>query len=32
MMSEISDSIITEYNKNPVNFYEMKDFTISHHE
>ena len=31
-MSEISDSIITEYNKNPVNFYEMKDFDISHHE
>ena len=31
-MSEISDSIITEYNKNPVNFYEMKDFTVSHHE
>ena len=31
-MSEISDSIITEYNKNPVNFFEMKDFTVSHHE
>ena len=31
-MSEISDSIITEYNKNPVNFYEMKDFDASHHE
>ena len=31
-MSEISDSIITEYNKNPVNFYEMKDFDISFHE
>ena len=31
-MSEISDSIITEYNKNPVNFYEMKDSEISRHE
>jgi len=31
-MSEISDSIITEYNKNPVNFYEMKDFSVSRHE
>ena len=31
-MSEISDSIITEYNKNPVNFYEMEDFDISRHE
>lgn len=31
-MSEISDSLISEYNKNPVNFYEMKDFTVSHHE
>jgi hypothetical protein len=31
-MSEISDSIITEYNKNPVNFYEMEDFDISYHE
>jgi len=31
-MSEISDSIITEYNKNPVNFYEMKDSNISYHE
>ena len=31
-MSEISDSIITEYNKNPVNFYEMKDFDAFHHE
>ena len=31
-MSEISDSIISEYNKNPVNFYEMKDFTVSRHE
>ena len=32
MMSEISDALISEYNKNPVNFYVMKDFTISHHE
>ena len=31
-MSEISDSLITEYNKNPVHFYEMKDFDISFHE
>lgn len=31
-MSEISDSLITEYNKNPVHFYEMKDFNISFHE
>lgn len=31
-MSGISDSIITEYNKNPVHFYEMKDFDASHHE
>ncbi len=31
-MSEISDSIITEYNKNPVHFYEMKDFDVSYHE
>lgn len=31
-MSEISDSIITEYNKNPVHFYEMKDFDVSRHE
>ena len=31
-MSEISDSIITEYNKSPVNFYEMKDFDVSYHE
>ena len=31
-MSEISDTLIAEYNKNPVNFYEMKDFTVSRHE
>jgi len=31
-MSEISDALIAEYNKNPVNFYEMKEFTVSHHE
>ena len=31
-MSEISDSIITEYNKNPVHFYEMKDFDVFRHE
>ena len=31
-MSEISDALITEYNNNPVNFFEMKNFTISHHE
>ena len=31
-MSEISDSIISEYNKNPVHFYEMKDFDVSRHE
>jgi len=31
-MSEISDSIITEYNKNPVHFYEMENFDASHHE
>jgi NifU-like protein involved in Fe-S cluster formation len=31
-MSEISDSIITEYNKNPVHFYEMEKFDISYHE
>jgi NifU-like protein involved in Fe-S cluster formation len=31
-MPEISDSLITEYNKNPVHFYEMKDFDISFHE
>ena len=31
-MSEISDSLITEYNKNPVNFFEMEDFTVSFHE
>lgn len=30
-MSEISDSIITEYNKNPVHFYEMKNFNASYH-
>ena len=30
-MSEISDALITEYNNNPVNFYEMKDFTVSYH-
>ena len=32
VMSEISDALISEYNSNPVNFYEMKDFTVSHHE
>lgn len=31
-MSEISDSIIAEYNKNPVHFYEMEDFDVSYHE
>lgn len=31
-MTEVTDSIIAEYNKNPVNFYEMKNFTISRHE
>lgn len=31
-MSEISDSLIAEYNKNPVHFYEMKDFNAYHHE
>ena len=31
-MSEISDSLISEYNKNPVHFYEMKDFDVSYHE
>lgn len=31
-MSEFSDTLIAEYNKNPVNFYEMEDFTVSHHE
>lgn len=31
-MSEISDTLIAEYNKNPVNFYEMEDFTVSYHE
>lgn len=31
-MSEISDALITEYNNNPVNFFEMKDFTVSRHE
>ena len=31
-MSEIADTLITEYNKNPVNFYKMNDFSISHHE
>ena len=31
-MSEISDSLIVEYNKNPVHFYEMKDFNTSYHE
>lgn len=31
-MSEISDSLISEYNKNPVNFYEMDDFSVSRHE
>lgn len=31
-MSEISDTLIAEYNKNPVNNYEMKDCTVSHHE
>lgn len=31
-MSEIADTLIAEYNKNPVNNYEMKDCTVSHHE
>ncbi len=31
-MSEIADSIIAEYNKNPVNCYEMQDYTVSRHE
>jgi len=31
-MSEIADSLIAEYNKNPVNNYIMEDCTISHHE
>ena len=31
-MSEISDALISEYNKNPVHFYEMKDFDVSYHE
>ena len=31
-MNEISDSIISEYNKNPVNFYVMEDYTVSYHE
>lgn len=29
---EIADSIITEYNKNPVNNYDMQDYTVMHHE
>lgn len=31
-MSELSDTLIAEYNKNPVNFYEMEDFDVSFHE
>ena len=31
-MSEISDSLIAEYNRNPVHFYEMKNFDVSYHE
>ena len=31
-MWEISDSLIAEYNKNPVHFYEMKDSNASYHE
>lgn len=31
-MSEISDSLIAEYNKNPVHFYEMKNFNACYHE
>ena len=31
-MSEIVNALIVEYNKNPVNNYEMKDCSISHHE
>ena len=31
-MSEISDSLIAEYNKNPVHFYEMENFDASFHE
>ena len=31
-MSEIADTLIAEYNKNPVNNYEMKDYTVCHHE
>lgn len=31
-MSEISDSIISEYNKNPVNFFVMNDYSVSFHE
>lgn len=31
-MSEIADTLIAEYNKNPVHNYEMSDCTVSHHE
>ena len=31
-MPEIADALIAEYNKNPVNNYEMKDCTVSRHE
>lgn len=31
-MSEIADTLIAEYNKNPVNNFEMNDCTISRHE
>ena len=31
-LMEIADSIITEYNKNPVNNYDMQDYTVMHHE
>ena len=31
-MSEIADTLISEYNKNPVNNYIMEEYTTSHHE
>ena len=31
-MSELADALIAEYNKNPVGFYEMENYTVSHHE
>ena len=31
-MSELADTLIAEYNKHPVNNYEMAECTISHHE